>query len=435
MRTWLVWLPLVVFTGCPRTDGAVGPQGEAGAPGARGEAGAQGPKGDKGDPGERGLPGVAVLVDGGVVVGPPGQSVEVVAVSGDAGCAFGGVRVSVPDAGAVFVCNGQPGSPGSQGAAGAPGVAGAAGPQGSPGPAGAAGVPGPQGPPGQAGSAGSVGPQGPQGPTGAAGTGAYGEESFGFAGFTTASYDGLVDGGRPTMHARCGQQFPGSHLCHASEYVQSTSAVPVPAAGAWLDPSVKPDGVFTFDGSPVFGRLASSTGSTEMSCLSWTYNSVAGGGIAGLRVNPAGDLGLTACNGVRPLACCIGTPRTSFAGFTPTTTPGAITNGRVGMHAACQAAFAGSHLCHAAEYVRAMSSTPVPPTGAWVDSSVNISGNPAFDGSPTYGRKTSFSSTDRSCLSWTSSASGGGIGGTTVGPPGDVRLLDCSVPRAIACCR
>ena len=60
-----------------------------------------------------------------------------------------------------------------------------------------------------------------------------------------------------------------------------------------------------------------------------------------------------------------------FAGFTAQTTNGAA-GGRHAMHGLCQQAFAGSHMCHAAEFARSNSTVDIPDGGAWVDLSATI---------------------------------------------------------------
>ena len=85
--------------GTPGADGLAGPKGDPGTPGAIGPAGPQGLQG----------PGGTVLVlDGGVVVGPPGSSVAVTPITaGGAICPYGGVRVTqLSDGGITNVCNG-----------------------------------------------------------------------------------------------------------------------------------------------------------------------------------------------------------------------------------------------------------------------------------------------------------------------------------------
>ncbi|MDX2014443.1 MAG: hypothetical protein SFW67_29865 [Myxococcaceae bacterium] len=210
--------------GDPGPEGPAGPAGVTGAAGPQGPAGAMGATGAQGPVGPQGIQGPAgqvLVVDGGVVVGPPGSSVVVTPVSaGGMPCPTGGIRVTqVSDGGVSHVCNGQVGPPGPAGAPGPQGASvtatalpvmspqcptggvllglpdggstaicnGGQGPVGPTGPIGATGAigpAGPAGPPGPAGAAGPAGPQGamgapgaagPAGPTGAAGaTGATG---------------------------------------------------------------------------------------------------------------------------------------------------------------------------------------------------------------------------------------------------------------------
>ncbi len=133
----------------------------------------------------------------------------------------------------------------------------------------------------------------------------------------------------------------------------------------------------------------------------------------------------------RPLACCNGVPRTQFAGFTTLVTPAAISGGRPGMHAACASEFAGSHMCHASEYLRAASPVPVPTGGAWIDPSVHASdAGLTYSGGASFGRH-AFSG---NCGSWggfvTSSGSAVKVGGYPDG------VSDCATAmRRIACCR
>jgi hypothetical protein len=123
-----------------------------------GAMGAQGPQGPAG---------IVIVGDGGVITGPPGDSVLVTAVSAGADCAHGGLRVTqLSDAGVAYVCNGAPGPMGATGLTGPMGATGPAGPTGLTGPAGPAG---PTGATGLTGPAGATGPAGPAGPTGATG--------------------------------------------------------------------------------------------------------------------------------------------------------------------------------------------------------------------------------------------------------------------------
>jgi hypothetical protein len=126
-----------------------------------------------------------------------------------------------------------------------------------------------------------------------------------------------------------------------------------------------------------------------------------------------------------------------FAGFTTATFTGNIPNGRVGAHAACAAEFAGSHLCHASEYLLANSAVPVPSVGAWIDASTAVAdGTVTFSASPLFGR-------------YQSSACGGqwnnastGTSGPVVFPTGHVGTDTnafsggqyCARQRPLACC-
>ncbi len=118
-----------------------------------------------------------------------------------------------------------------------------------------------------------------------------------------------------------------------------------------------------------------------------------------------------------------------FAGFTTATYTGAM-SGRPAMHAKCEAEFAGSHLCHAAEYILSNSATGVPsPNGAWLDPSTTTSGGTSNSGLPGSGR----SIYGYHCLTWND----GTVGryGTYVTSLGSV-LEDgpCNVSRSLACC-
>ncbi len=224
---------LLALSACPSPTGSEGPKGDpgqSGAPGATGPAGMMGapgepgPMGPQGIPGPMGTPGTpgtqgpagpqgvqgpagsVLVIDGGVVVGPPGSSVVVTPVTpGGQPCQFGGVRVtqlsdggithlcngfspgvtslavlspqcaaggvliSLADGGSSAVCNGATGAMGMQGPAGPIGMTGPAGAIGMTGPAGAVGMTGPAGAIGMTGPAGAVGMTGPAGAVGMAG--------------------------------------------------------------------------------------------------------------------------------------------------------------------------------------------------------------------------------------------------------------------------
>ena len=119
-----------------------------------------------------------------------------------------------------------------------------------------------------------------------------------------------------------------------------------------------------------------------------------------------------------------------FAGFTTTSYSGAISGGRTGAHAACAAAFAGAHLCHAAEYIQSNSGTTVPSGGAWLDASISDTESDAFNnGMPGSGRYAYYSGT---CDSWSTAASG--YNGTLVTASGGISNSACSGSRVLACC-
>jgi hypothetical protein len=117
-----------------------------------------------------------------------------------------------------------------------------------------------------------------------------------FAGFTSSNAPMT---GRPGMHAACATQFPGSHMCHAAEYVNTISAAPIPASGAWLDPSVTLTGDFTIGGAPSFGRWVDYGGT----CDSWIHTSTS---YSGLFLTTSGEMANSyTCHVPRPVACCM----------------------------------------------------------------------------------------------------------------------------------
>jgi hypothetical protein len=276
------------------------------------------------------------------------------------------------------------------------------------------------GPAGATGPAGPAGPPGPQGPAGPAGSGAYAEDEPGFAGFTVAAYTGAI-GGRPAAHGACSVEFPGAHLCHASEYLLSAGTVQPPASGAWLDPSVTPDGSYTLAAAIHFGRNVG--GGT---CNDWQSTSAA---YAGLFLQPGGAFSSSAtCGSARSLACCNSVPKVQFAGFTSGTTTGDV-GGRPSAHGICAAQFAGAHMCHAAEYLRAVSSASVPPEGAWLDPSVDFTGSYTLAASPVFGRNIG----GGTCNDWQST--GAAYAGLFLQPGGQLASsATCATARRIACC-
>ncbi len=382
---WTLCLGLIFPSlGCNTPTPEAGPAGMAGTKGEKGE------KGDKGDPGDKGLPGST---------GPAGAKGE----KGDPGAA--GAKGDKGDTGAT-------GPAGPMGVKGDPGAAGAKGDKGDPGVSGPAGAKGDKGDPG---------PQGPTGPAGAGG--AYTEESPSFAGFTATTYTGSVTNGRAGMHALCAAAFPGSHLCHAAEYLVSNSGQTPPSAGAWLDPSTGDGkGIQSF-GSPKFGRYPH-----DYTCNSWS--STAGTTYGSTWVNVAAGITRGSdCTSSRPLACCKGIAKVRFSGFTTATTAGDA-GGRHTMHALCAAECPGAHMCHATEYLRTSSATTPPSDGGWLDPSGNLSGDITNTGVPDHARLPA----SYACNDWTSTA-GTTYGSTWVNANGGVsRGSDCTTKRAIACC-
>ena len=130
----------------------------------------------------------------------------------------------------------------------------------------------------------------------------------------------------------------------------------------------------------------------------------------------------------RPLACCNTPTKTRFAGFTSTSTNGNV-GSRPKMHAMCAAEFAGGHLCHSAEYIRANSPTLVPSNGAWIDPSTSNGTGTSNAGMPGSGRWLYGSS----CNAWTDGSSS--YSGYYITQSGTITNSgDCSVARRVACC-
>ena len=418
MRALPVFAALLLL-GCPSqgpqgpqgADGPLGPPGPTGATGPqgpRGDVGPQGPQGDTGPQGAQGLQGPqgAVLVlDGGVVTGPPGSSVLVtpvtpgaqcpnggvrvtqladgglsylcnggsVAVSvlavGSAQCATGGVLLTQPDGGSAAVCNGAQGPAGAQGATGAAGPQGAAGAQGAQGPAGpqgatgatgAAGPQGAQGPAGPAGAtgaagpAGAAGPQGPQGPPGAVlllDGGIPSNTWIRFAGFTVATYTGNL-GGIPGANQKCRAEFPGSFICTSAEYYRAEPDSYPTGNGAWID----------YDRSALGTRNSSACYASNTG--SWTEGTNAN---SAAFVNTSGYVynGST-CNVPHSLACCVAPLTVVLRGFTAATYTGNL-GGIPGANQKCRAEFPGSYFCTSAEYYRAEPGVTPTGNGAWID--------------------------------------------------------------------
>lgn len=408
MRHRVAIAVMVVLVGCQGSkgeQGQPGPQGPPGEPGAAGPQGSAGPAGPQGPLGPQGSAGEA---------GPtgPAGAVLIVAIADGGTVAFDGGLAIV--SGPV----GPAGPPGAPGAAGATGLAGPSGPQGAPGDAGPAGRDGD----------------------------AFGEAASRFAGFTAATTTGAA-GGRRAMHALCDVAFPGSHMCHAAEYALANANVDVPSGGAWMDPSaaIALSGTTLVEvSSPLFtgadtGRSVNvpnpGTG-TDATCNQWQSSALLGAFISSTGPQEG------SCSVGRVVACCATVYRERLAGFTASTTNGAM-GGRTAANRRCQQEFPGSHLCHAAEFARAAASTAVPASGAWLDRSalsrpVIASGNmltagiATFSGHARAGRQMAEASGANNCNHWTTA--NGGIDAAAVTPTTILSSSSCDAVRALACC-
>lgn len=477
MRSALVTAFILFLSACPGTEGQkgengaqgpagpqgpVGPKGDkgdTGATGAQGQQGVQGPVGADGPQGLQGPAGSVLVIDGGVVVGPPGSSVVVTPItSGGVTCPAGGVRITqLSDGGITNVCNGAAGAQGvagpsgtqgpagasvttstlpnlspqcatggllitfpdagtaalcngAQGATGATGAIGPAGPAGSIGPPGATGPAGSIGPAGPAGGPGPAGPMGPAGPPGAVlyvdggvllvNGGALSGRHL-VAGITTFTTNGNI-GGRTQANARCAAEFPTSHLCNDFEFREARGSATLPAPAAWLE----------------YGGTAGEA-YNDSYCTKWTSASATSSGLVAL---PTGYTTSTApgltCASVLPLACCVGGVN-RFRGYTAFTTNGAI-GGRTPANARCSAEFPGSHLCNDFEVRESRGSVPLAAQAAWLE----------------YGGTAGEAYNDSYCTKWTSSsATQSGLvilptGYTTSTAPG----LTCASVLPLACC-
>jgi len=354
---------------------------DTGSEGPEGPAGAQGPAGPAGP---QGPPGQVTVLDGGVIQGPPGPQ-------------------------------GPEGPAGPAGTAGAMGAAGAAGSTGPAGPAGAQGVTGAQGP----------------------GGGVFGEAAAVFTGFTTTPVSGVA-GGRDKLYSLCAAAFAGSHLCHAVEYGLANSATLPPAAGAWMDESGGPDvdgdiAIINDVASPELGRFVAF--SDFGNCDNWTSATAGANPSSGFLITPVGP-GSALCTTNHVLACCSTPFAEKFRGFTTATTNGVI-GGRSQMHTLCGAQFAGSHLCHTAEFYRSQTAVTPPAAGAWIDESGFIRNSiqitTAVAGRD-IGRFISFSDFGN-CDNWSSATAGANpSSGTLVVPAGTTSAL-CTTVHPLACCQ
>ncbi len=362
---------------------------------------------------------------------------------------------------------GPPGPPGDPGPAGEQGPAGPAGPTGAPGPAGPAGATGPtgpagatgpagpagpigpmgpagmQGPPGATGPAGPAGQQGPQGVPGAQGPpgSVYGEAASRFAGYTTTPISGVA-GGREKLHAACAAAFTGAHLCHLAEYYLASSATTPPTSGAWIDASGGVDGNSAQVG--VENNLANVdlgrySGVLDFhNCDNWSAATSGSTTTFGDVITPAG-WNEAVCTSTHVLACCSTPFLEKFRGFTTATTSGVLAGGRAQMHALCGAQYAGSHLCHLAEYERAQVTTTPPSAGAWIDAS----GYMQSTGGGTVENDVATSHIGRfaglldfhNCDNWTAASSGSTTTFGDVVTPTGWNEAACTTQHALACCQ
>jgi len=337
-----------------------------------------GPRGPQGESGEEGK------------AGPAGESVVAESVDeGDANCPYGGSKLTA-GATVTYACNGPPGPPN--------------GPPGPKGDAGesvtitelAAGDPDcPNGGTsfevgaiktfachGATGQSGSIGPQGPVGPKG----------NTGAQGATGAKGDTGAAGPKGDTGA------------------QGAAGPKGDTGPAGIKGDTGAQGAQGPQGPPGAQGPAGSTGAQ----------------------GPTGSAG--------PAGTLYGEQASTFAGFTTATTNGAA-GGREAMHALCDAAFAGSHMCHVAEYEVAASATIPPSQGAWIDSScieyvaggTLPSGRISCDvklGSSDAGRRLA-ASTGSNCNGWTSAISN--HYGFHINPT-EAKTASCDAIRPVACC-
>lgn len=141
---------------------------------------------------------------------------------------------------------------------------------------------------------------------------------------------------------------------------------------------------------------------------------------------PAGGAGPAGRDGDQ-----FGETAASFAGFTSTAFSGSI-GGREAANLTCATDFAGSHLCHLAEFHLANPAVDVPDGGVWVDPSATATPLTRV----VYAQSMNIISPDSSralapaCAHWTD---GSVTSGVAVFPSGPALSL-CNQPRPLACC-
>jgi hypothetical protein len=265
-----------------------------------------------------------------------------------------------------------------------------------------------------------------------------GEAAAQFAGFTSTTYTGVA-GGREVMHARCAAAFTGSHLCHVAEYHLANTATIPPASGAWLDMSGGIDGfnanvtVSNELGSVNLGRWTSQSYSGN--CNNWTAAIDGSTSTFGETINPTTHTTVL-CTTSHALACCSTPYVEGFRGFTTATVSGVHSGGRAEMHQLCGAQFAGSHMCHIAEYQRATPTVSPPASGAWLDMSgyLRSSGSVTNEIATLHAGRWASKSYSGNCDNWTAAIDGStSTFGETITATGHTTQL-CTGTRPIACC-
>jgi hypothetical protein len=244
------------------------------------------------------------------------------------------------------------------------------------------------------------------------------------------------------MHARCAQEFAGAHLCHIGELNLSHSATVPPVNGAWLDTS---------------GGISNSTGDINISdgvaslevgryigsnyawnCSNWTAAATTSGSTTyGETITRSGPL-TQVCTATKPLACCTTPYEERFRGYTTQAVTGVRPGGRFEMHQLCGAQFAGSHMCHIAEYNRAHPTSPPPAGGAWIDTAgyIDSFGEITDQVAPLMVGRYAGANYAWNCSGWTSAAttSGSTTYGETITSTGGLTQV-CTGTRPVACCQ
>lgn len=127
-----------------------------------------------------------------------------------------------------------------------------------------------------------------------------------FKGFTTTTPTGVQTGGRAAMHAFCGAQFPGSHMCHAAEYGRANPTVTPPSGGAWLDGSgyLRNAGSAQETSEVASEHMGRYFGALQtVNCEAWSAAMAGGSNTAGLVVSSTG-IASALCTTSHAVACC-----------------------------------------------------------------------------------------------------------------------------------